>query len=159
MSNGTTTQTLTFTSNLHLQRHAKGRLEMWTGEVPARSIEQTYAGRVPRIARLMALAIRFEDLVRRGEVQDYADLARLGHVTRARVSQIMNLLMLAPELQEQILYLPPVEFGRDPLKEWQVRSVAKQPIWAKQRRRWRALGLPLAHKPPIPSVLQPRRKH
>src|SRR4051794_14144509 len=142
MSTERTNQTLTFTSNLHLQRHAHGRLEMRTGEIPAPSIEQTYTGRVPRISRLMALAIRFEDLVRRGEVQDYADLARLGHVTRARVTQIMNLLMLAPELQERILHLPPVEFGRDPLKEWQVRSVAKQPIWAKQRRRWRALGLP-----------------
>lgn len=157
MSNATT-QTLTFTSNLHMQRHAHGRLELRTGEVPAPSIEPAYSGRVPRIARLMALAIRFEDLVRRGEVQDYADLARLGHVTRARVTQIMNLLMLAPDLQEQILLLPPVEFGRDPLKEWQVRSVAKQPIWAKQRRRWRALGLPTMPKPEKPVVAQPQSR-
>lgn len=51
--------------------------------------------RIPRVTRLMALAIKFQDMVDRGEVRDYADLARLGHVTRARMSQIMNLLLLA----------------------------------------------------------------
>jgi hypothetical protein len=43
-------------------------------------------GRVPRLARLMALAIRFEQLLGEGEVASYAELGRLGHVTRARVS-------------------------------------------------------------------------
>src|SRR5687767_1615544 len=58
---------------------------------------------VPRVARLMALAIKFQDMVDRGEVRDYADLARLGFVTRARLTQIMNLLLLAPDIQEQLL--------------------------------------------------------
>jgi hypothetical protein len=39
--------------------------------------------RISRIARLMALAIKFQDMVDRGEVRDYADLARLGYVSRA----------------------------------------------------------------------------
>ena len=86
----------------------------------------------------MALAIRFDDLLRHGEVKDYAELARLGHVTRARVTQIMNLLNLAPEIKEAILFLPPVEAGRDPMKEWQVRPVAAEVAWARQRRRWLA---------------------
>ncbi len=42
-------------------------------------------GRVPRIARLMALAIRMDRLIRGGQVSDYAELARMGHVSRARV--------------------------------------------------------------------------
>ena len=54
------------------------------------------APRMPRITRLMALAIKFQTMVERGEVRDYADLARLGYVTRARITQIMNLLNLAP---------------------------------------------------------------
>ena len=54
----------------------------------------------------MALAIKIEDMVGRGELRDYADVARLGHVTRARLTQIMNLLNLAPDIQGQIL-LPP----------------------------------------------------
>jgi hypothetical protein len=64
------------------------------------------AGRVPRIARLMALALRFEHLVQSGTVRHYAELARLGQVSRARVTQIMNLLHLAPDIQEAILFLP-----------------------------------------------------
>jgi hypothetical protein len=79
-------------------------------------------------------------MVRRGEVKDYAELARLGHVTRARVTQIMNLLNLAPDIQEAILFLPAVERGHDPVKEWQVRPIAAEAVWAKQRKRWRTAG-------------------
>jgi hypothetical protein len=61
---------------------------------------------IPRIARLMALAIRFDGLLRGETFRDYAELARLGHVTRARMTQIMKLLDLAPDIQEHILFLP-----------------------------------------------------
>ena len=54
----------------------------------------------------MALAIKFQDMVDRGEVRDYAEIARLGYVTRARLTQIMNLLLLAPDIQEHLLALP-----------------------------------------------------
>ena len=94
-------------------------------------------GRVPRIARLMALAIRFDRLIREGEVTDQADLARLGHVTRARVTQIMNLLHLAPDIQEELLFLPRTEHGRDPICEPMVRPIAAEPDWRKQRRMWK----------------------
>ena len=68
------------------------------------------AGRsIPRIARLMALAIRFEGLLREETIRDYAELARLGRVTRARMTQIMKLLDLAPDIQEQILFLPGIQ--------------------------------------------------
>ena len=81
-------------------------------------------GNIPRVSKLMALAIRFDGLVRRGEVRDYADLARLGYVTRARITQIMNLLNLAPDIQEAILALPRVEEGRDPITERDLRPIA-----------------------------------
>ena len=55
---------------------------------------------IPRIARLMALAIRFEGLVREERLRDYAELARLGSVTRGRMTQIMQLLHLAPDIQD-----------------------------------------------------------
>src|SRR5262249_14770877 len=95
--------------------------------------------RVPRLARLMALAIRFEDLLRSGEVHDYAELARLGHVSRARITQIMNLRLLAPDIQEQILFLPPLERGRDPIHLTLVQPVALETDWRRQRQRWAAL--------------------
>lgn len=93
-------------------------------------------GRVPRVSRLMALAIRFEQLIRGGHVTDQAELARLGHVSRARVTQIMNLLNLAPDIQEAILHLPRVERGRDPICERHLRPIAAVADWRKQRRMW-----------------------
>jgi hypothetical protein len=130
---------LTVTSKVHFARAAKGKVEMKAR--PAMKLASPApTGRVPRISRLMALAIRFDDLLRRGEVRDYAELARLGHVTRARVTQIMNLLNLAPEIQEALLFLPTVEAGRDPVKEWQVRPVAAEVVWARQQHGWSRLA-------------------
>jgi hypothetical protein len=85
---------------------------------------------IPRIARLMALAIRLEGLVRDESFQNYAELAQLGRVTRARMSQITKLLQLAPDLQEQILFLPPLKG----LNERNLRAVVQQLDWSKQRR-------------------------
>jgi hypothetical protein len=83
--------------------------------------------RIPRITRLMALAIKFQDMVDHGEVQDYADLARLGYVTRARLTQIMNLLLLAPDLQEQLL------FSETTVEERRLRNVVNLVEWREQR--------------------------
>ena len=73
--------------------------------------------RVPRIARLMALAIRMDRLIHGGHVGDYAELARIGHVSKARVTQIMNMNFLALDIQEDLLFLPRVERRRDPIRE------------------------------------------
>src|SRR5262249_612950 len=63
------------------------------------------SSRIPRIARLLALAWHVEGLVRSGTISSFAAAARLGHVSRARLSQILSLLNLAPDLQEQLLFL------------------------------------------------------
>jgi hypothetical protein len=94
---------------------------------------------VPRVARLLALAHYFQDLLRRGVVKDQADLARLGRVTRARVTQVMNLLLLAPDVQEAILFLPPITRGRDPLRLPLLQPIALTPAWPEQRRLWARL--------------------
>jgi len=91
------------------------------------------APRIPRITRLMALAIKFDDMIRRGEVRGYADLARLGHVTRARITQIMNLLNLAPDIQEELLLGAPLQNGTAQITEPDVRQVAALVHWAPQR--------------------------
>ena len=97
------------------------------------------AGRVPRVARLMALALRLEELVRSGQVANYSALAELGHVTRARICQIMTLLQLAPDLQEALLFLPPTVRGRDPILLADLQPIAAAFDWRKQRRLWRKL--------------------
>jgi len=128
---------LTNTKKFYFTQVRRGRKQMTVGETPMPA--PVPLGRVPRISRLMALAIRFDQLLRERQVKDYADLARLGHVTRARVTQIMNLMNLAPDIQEELLFLPPIEAGRDAIKEWQVRPIAAAPDWCKQRRTWRNL--------------------
>lgn len=97
------------------------------------------SGRVPRVARLMALAIRFDNLVRTGAVSTQAELAAAGHVTRARVTQIMNLLHLAPDIQEAVLHLPLVAHGRDPITEHDLRAVTSRVEWRAQRQLWQSL--------------------
>ena len=94
-----------------------------TADAPNRS------ERAPRVARLMALAIRFDQLIRDGVVVDYADLARLGHVSRARVTQIMNLLNLAPDIQERLILS---KAGTDDLHERGLRALAAEPDWQRQ---------------------------
>ena len=93
-------------------------------------------GRVPRVARLMALALRLEQLVQSGVIANYAELARLGHVSRARVTQILNLRLLAPDLQEAVLFLPPTVRGRDAIHLRQLQPVAAELAWEHQRRLW-----------------------
>ena len=82
----------------------------------------------------MPLAIKLEDMLREGVARNYSELARLGHVCRARVSQIMSLLQLAPDLQEQLLFWPAVEQGRPAVTEPLVRKVARLYDWDQQRR-------------------------
>jgi hypothetical protein len=96
-------------------------------------------GRVPRVARLLALALRLEQLVQTGVIANYAELARLGHVSRARVTQIVSLRLLAPDLQEAVLFLPPTVRGRDPIHVRQLQRVAAELDWQQQRRLWQAL--------------------
>ena len=87
--------------------------------------------RAPRIARLLALAHKLDGLVRAGTVRDYAELARLGHVSKTRVSQIMILLHLAPAIQEYVLFLSGDEAGF--LTELTLRTIAREPLWDHQR--------------------------
>jgi hypothetical protein len=96
-------------------------------------------GKLPRITRLMALAIKFNGMLREGIVTGYADLARLGFVTRARMTQIMNLLNLAPDIQEEILLLPPRAEGRETIAERSLRPLVRIVSWARQRKMWRKL--------------------
>ena len=66
-------------------------------------------------------------------------MALLGQVTRARVSQILSLLSLAPDIQEALLFLPPTLRGRDPIILADLMPLAAQIDWRKQRRLWRRL--------------------
>jgi hypothetical protein len=87
----------------------------------------------------MALAIRFDQLIRAGEVTGQAELATLGHVSRARLSQIMCLGRLAPDVQEEVLFLPRTTKGRDPIQLRHLLPIARIADWRKQRVQWNDL--------------------
>ena len=127
------TRGLTITKQVHF-RHGRGsRKVLKEGEAPKAGLLE----RVPRLSRLMALAIHMKELVDKGEVADYAELARLAHVSRARITQIMNLLHLASDIQAEILFLPRTYGGRAPIRERMVRPIAAIIDWRKQRKMWR----------------------
>jgi hypothetical protein len=120
---------MTDTSPIHFKTARAGRKKLTGGTLPP-----AVSARIPRISRLMALAIHFDGLIRKGTIRDYADLARLGGVTRARITQIMNLLNLAPKIQEKLLFLPGTATGRDTVTEREMRVVATKGAWEKQER-------------------------
>ena len=115
----------TITKSIHFDRNGKQN-ELHEGEAPT----PPTPGRVPRVTKLMALAIRLEKLVREGALRNYAEVAKLGHVTRARATQIMNLNCLAPNIQELILTADPELLAR--LSDRKLRPLAAELDWSKQ---------------------------
>ncbi len=69
-------------------------------------------------------------------VWDETELTRLRDVTQPRMSQILNLTMLAPDIQEQLLFLPHVETGKATIHEKMLRPVSAEMDWEKQREMW-----------------------
>jgi hypothetical protein len=117
---------ITIESQIHFTRAKAGRKQLAAGPEP----EPIHPppDPIPRISRLMALAIHFDGLIRQGIVRDYADLARLGGVSRARITQIMNLLNLPPTEQEKLLFLESGP-GRTNLTEREMRSPQNHLQW------------------------------
>jgi hypothetical protein len=100
--------------------------------VRRRCEEQQASGRVPRVSRLMALALKFQGLLLQGTVRNHAELAQLGHVTRTRVCQILSLTNLAPTIQEALLFLPKTLQGPDRITENRLRRIASLVDWEAQ---------------------------
>lgn len=96
-------------------------------------------GKVPRISRLMALAIRMDEMLRRGEAQDTTELADHGRVTQPRITQILSLSLLAPDIQEALLFLPRETNGKSKIHEKSMRPLTVEPHWDRQRTMWTEL--------------------
>jgi hypothetical protein len=101
------------------------------------------------VARRLALAHRIARDIERGLYVDYADVARRHGLTRARLSQLMDLTLLAPDIQEQVLALR-YKPGKEAITERKLRAVAAAPLWSEQRRRW--VGVCGARGDATPSV-------
>ena len=75
------------------------------------------SGRVPRIAQLVALARRMQSMLESRQVESFQQLAELGRISQPRMTQIVSLLLLAPDIQEELLYLPEVIQGKARIHE------------------------------------------
>ncbi len=115
---------------VHFATVQRGKEKLRPGPKP--KAPKVKPGRLPRVTRLMALAIRFEELLNNGTVKDYADLARLGGVSRARITQIMNLRLLAPSIQEQLIFQERVSNAKDDLQLRDLQTVALEADWGRQ---------------------------
>lgn len=100
----------------------------------AEELKPEPAPRMPRVTRLMALAVKWQGMVDAGELRDFAAIARLGYVSRARITQIMNLANLAPDIQEALLF-PDASLP----SERQLRRLTVVVDWTSQRCGWRRL--------------------
>ncbi len=121
--------------DVHFEKQRRAR------KVGAAAAEaQLPIGRVPRVSKIMALAIRFDKLIREGAVNNQSALAKLGRVSRVRMTQIMNLNLLAPDIQEEVLHLPLHYCGRERMKECELREIAAEVDWGRQREMWGEIG-------------------
>lgn len=109
------------------------------GAADVARVETSNTGRLPQITRVLSLAIHFDEMIRCKDAKDYADIARLSCLCRERVSQIMRLNYLAPDIQVELLYLPPTPTGGFPISETAMRKIANLLSWVDQRDEWTAL--------------------
>ena len=124
---------ITVKRKIQFSREAHGRRRIKPHSEPAPKPEP---GSLPRVSRLMALAIRLQKAIESGHVSDITELAELSHVSQPRMSQILALNLLAPDIQEQLLFLPKVTVGRPKIHEKMLRDLTKQFDWDAQRNRW-----------------------
>ncbi len=124
---------ITVTKKVFFTRGAQGRRRIVDKPPPTQTVPE---GRIPRISKLIALALHFEQLIRSGLCADMTELAELAMVTQPRITQVMNLLHLAPDIQEELLFLPRVLSGRDPIHEKQLRRICAIINWVTQRGVW-----------------------
>jgi hypothetical protein len=110
-----------------LHRVRCGRGKGFTSEPPPGP-----SRRPARVAVTLALAHMIQRWIDRGEIRDQAEAARRLRLTRARLTQIMDLTFLAPDLQEEILLLE-AEVGREVLAERALRKSVRAISWAQQR--------------------------
>ena len=127
-------ESLTINRKFHVAKKRDGRKHLQNGVAPSKP-----TGRVPRITRLLALAHRCHRLIQDGTIINQSELAHYGQISTTRMTQIMWMDNLAPDIQEEILFLPNTVKGRDPIKEADIRPIAKTLDWKQQRKMWQAI--------------------
>ena len=122
---------LTFTCDLRRIRRGHGHAFTDKPAPPPR----LPVHRPAKIARLLAWAHKAQRQIDDGEFETRAHLARHLHVTKARITQLLDLTLLAPAIQEELLFLEAID-GKEPVSERGLREVVGTVEWAKQSIDW-----------------------
>jgi hypothetical protein len=130
----TLTSTTVVTGKLHHVR--KGHSKRFVDTPPA---TPPPVRRPARVAIMLALAHQIQQAIDRGVVPDRAEVARRLGLTRARVTHLLNLTLLAPDTQEQILALQTTD-GAEPITERTLRVVTLAGTWVEQRRHYAGIA-------------------
>lgn len=129
--------TVVFRGSFHRVRRERGYdLDAGTAPDPIErpaSLGPWQGPRPANVAALLALAHHVQRLIDAGRIADRAEIARRLHWTRARVSQVMDLLLLAPDIQEEVLFL---EAGSG-VTERSLRAVMRHEDWREQRQHFK----------------------
>lgn len=129
--------TLIIKSSIHRIRRGNG--QQFSANATKKATSRTPVRKPARVARMLAFAHKLQEAINNGEYIDRADAARKLGLTRARVSQLLDLLMLAPDIQERILFMERVD-GVEPTSERALRDVVKQLKWQSQVDTWRKIS-------------------
>ncbi len=95
--------------------------------------------RPARVAMTLALARELARKIRSGEFENQVELASLTDLTATRITKLMDLNLLAPDIRREVLQLMSVN-GREPTSERQVRRIVRELTWDGQREKWKKMG-------------------
>ncbi|MCP3105473.1 hypothetical protein LZ198_42095 [Myxococcus sp. K15C18031901] len=96
--------------------------------------------RPAHVARMLALAHHLQGAIDRELVPNRATVARKLGLTRARVTQLLDLLLLAPDLHARVREFEAID-GAEPMAERTLRAVAHAGTWAEQRAAWAKVAI------------------
>jgi len=121
--------------NLHIEGTLVG-----LRAVKARPEQRQLGPRPPhRVALALAGAHKLQQRIDGGEFAGRMEVARALGLLRARISQLLDLTLLAPDIQEEVLGL---REGDLPITEWDLRWVLGATLWVEQRGRWAEVKQP-----------------
>ena len=91
----------------------------------------------PRLRQSLILAYQVDQLIADGRAKDFSQAAQWLNITKARLSQIMSLINLAPAIQEEILLTDSLKLRK--ISVQQILPITAESDWNRQIYLWKAL--------------------
>ena len=91
----------------------------------------------PLLRQRLILAHQIQDIITKGQVKDLKQMAEWLNLGEVKIYLIINLLMLTPSIQEDILLSDNANISLIP--EYKVNEICREIIWEKQKEMWHKL--------------------